>query len=501
MDKYNIAVIGSGMGGSACAMVMAKLGYSVLLVEKGSHPRFAIGESATPVMSRKIRYLGEHYGIPEFDELSTYDRIKESGTRILCGAKELFQYFIHVPGQQGISVDGRVPEVIVQTPEVDAQFYRAESDAYVVDLAQRYGAVYLDNTSVDHLEFADDGVTLTCSRNGTAFDLAADFIIDGTGFRSIIGEKYGLKISGDELDTPLRSRSIFTHFRDIGDFEQVLHSDPAFVDRSPAPRARATQHHCFDGGWVWVIPFENGVTSVGLNLDMDRFPMNDRDAREEFWDIISRYPIIHNLIRDKEAVRPYIKTGRLQFLNREIVGDRWAMLPASAYGLDAWFSTGLATSFIAIHRLAELLHEKVFPQKAFKREVLLDYEAATKKEYFHVAKMIHGIYKSFKHFDVFQFYCFLCFMGSESYMEKGGIERGMDMEHLLLSAGDEDFVEKFETIYQRVVEWADQDEVSKADIEALQAFIQHDMQPYNFRNFGDPAMAGMHPRRQACGSM
>ena len=173
-----------------------------------------------------------------------------------------------------------------------------------------------------------------------------------------------------------------------------------------------------------MIPFEDGVTSVGLNLDMDYFPANGKDGSEEFWEIVGQYPLVYDLLKDKEIVRPFIKTGRLQFLNTEMVGDRWAMLPASAYGLDAWFSTGLAVSFMAIHRLAELLHERVFPERRFDRKQIMDYEDALKKEFYHVSKMINGMYKSFKHFDVFKHYCFLCFMGAENYLERGGHHQG-----------------------------------------------------------------------------
>ena len=94
MKKYDIVVIGSGLGGSACALVLSNLGYCVALIERGSHPRFAIGESATPVTSKKIQHLGKIYGIPEFDEFSTYDKIKSSNLDIDCGPKELFHYFI-----------------------------------------------------------------------------------------------------------------------------------------------------------------------------------------------------------------------------------------------------------------------------------------------------------------------------------------------------------------------------------------------------------------------
>lgn len=495
MDKYDITVIGSGMGGSACALLFAKLGYKVMLIERGRHPRFAIGESATPVMSEKIRHLGKAYGIPEFIDFSTYDKIKDSGNKMLCGPKELFHYFLHRNGQVEPAQFGNIPEIIVQTPEIDVQYCRAESDLYMVELAQRYGVDYLEETSVDHIDFRDDGVDLSCTKDGNTFTVNTEFVIDGTGFNSIIGKKFNLKVQGDQLQTPLKSRSIFTHFREIGDFEEVLRNSSEFVDRSPAPRARATQHHCFEGGWVWLIPFENGVTSVGLNLDLDRYPMNEKEGEAEFWEIVGKYPLIHDLLKGQETVMPFIKTGRLQFINEHMVGDRWAMLPASAYGLDAWFSTGLAVSFMAIHRLADLLHERVFPEKRFERRLIMDYETALKKEFFHVSKMINGMYKSFRHFDVFKNYCFLCFMGSENYLASGGISKGMDMRYLLLSAGDDDFVSKFEYVYDKVIGYSELETVDEADLADLNRLIREDMKPYNFREFGNPEMHSMHPRR------
>lgn len=498
MKKFDIVVIGSGLGGSACALVLSKLGYRVALIERGSHPRFAIGESATPVTSKKIRHLGEIYDIPEFDRFSTYDKIKESKLDIHCGPKELFHYYIHEKGQKSVSLDGEIPEFIVQTPEVDAQYFRSDSDEYMVKVAQEYGVIYLENTSVENIEFSSENVLISCDQQGESLDINAQFVIDGTGFRSIIGEKFDLKVQGDDLNIPLKSRSIFSHFKNVGDFEEKLNEDHNFVDRSPAPRARATQHHCFDGGWVWVIPFENGVTSVGLNLDIDKYPMNDIDAEEEFWSVIEQYPIIMDLLRHSDNVRPFVKTGRMQYYNSEMVGDRWAMLPASAYGLDAWFSTGLASSFIAIHRLADILHERVFPGNRFTRDNLLDYELAMKKEYLHVSKMIHGMYKSFKHYDVFKHYCSLCFMGAESFLANGGAKKGMDLSSLLLNAGDQGFVDKFGTIYDKVMEWASREEVVDSEIAMLNLYIREDMEPYNYREFGDPKMFGMHPKVSVC---
>jgi tetracycline 7-halogenase / FADH2 O2-dependent halogenase len=495
MKKYDVTVIGSGMGGSGCALVLAKLGYNVLLIERGTHPRFALGESGTPALSRKMRFISRTYGIPELDELSTYDNIQNSGNGVLCGPKEMFQYFVHKKGQIDPAQYGPFPEVIVQTPEVDAQYNRAASDKYLTEVAVKYGVEYSDMTSVEDIVFSDDKVELACKKGDKDFTVVTDFVVDATGFNSIIGKKNNLKITGDALDTPLKSRCIFTHFKDIGAFDDTIRKSAAYPDRSPVPRSRSTQHHCFEGGWIWFIPFDNGVTSVGVNLDIDLYPENDRDGAEEFWDIIDQYPMVSELLRGRETLMPFIKTKRLQFINKELAGDRWAMLQASAYGLDAWFSTGLAATFMSIHRLADVLHKQILPNRRFDRQLLLDYEKSIKTEYFHVAKMVDGMYKTFKHFDIFKNYCFFCFMGTESYLEKGGAGRAVNLDHLLLNAGDAEFVAKFESIYQKVVQYAKLDTVSQEEVDELARFIREDMKPFNFRRYGHEDMHGVHPRR------
>ena len=47
--RFDLAILGSGFGGSQLAMVATRIGLSVVLVERGKHPRFAIGESTSPL--------------------------------------------------------------------------------------------------------------------------------------------------------------------------------------------------------------------------------------------------------------------------------------------------------------------------------------------------------------------------------------------------------------------------------------------------------------------
>ena len=492
---YDVAIIGSGPGGSVAAMLLAKLGYQVTMLERGQHPRFALGESSTPVMSKKIREMGRKYDIPELVELSSYDRIADSERPVVCAPKELFHYFYHEPGQTRAKINGEYPEIVVQTPDVDTQFLRADLDQRLVEYAVKYGADYRDKTEVRDVEFGDDGVRITTvGDDGAERLIECKFVIDATGFRSFLAQKFDLRQPDESLDTPLKSRCIFTHFKDVGRLEDAVEPDPMFNQRLNVDRGHATQHHCFDGGWYWFIPLGNGVTSIGLSLDIDVYPDTGRDPEEEFWEFTNRYPIVRAMLEGRETTLPYCRTGRMQFRTKEAVGDRWALLPAAAIGMDAWFSTGMGLTMLGADRLVSGLHERVLGPNCFKREALEFYERALFKEWWYITRMMDGIYKSFKHFEVFKYYCFFCFMGAESYVHSGGIRRPLDEDYLLLNVANRQFTDRFSTIYDKVREYHAMEQLPEGAEEYLQGFLQSDMKEFNYRDYGNPSYSGIHYR-------
>jgi tetracycline 7-halogenase / FADH2 O2-dependent halogenase len=495
MEAYDVVIIGSGVSGSVTALLLSKLGYRTLMVEKGTHPRFALGESATPVMSKKIRNLGKVYDVPELIDLSSYDHIMATQDPLLCGPKELFHYFVHDPAQTEAKVNGRYREIVVQTPEVDTQFLRSALDQRLVQYAIKYGSEYVDMTELLDLEFNDDGVRLRLQhKDADTYEIKSRFVIDATGFRSLLSRKFDLKIPDAELDTPLRSRCIFTHFENVGRLEDAIVYDESFNKRLKVDRLRATQHHCFDGGWYWFIPFDNGVTSVGINLDMHKYPMNGLSAEEEFWSFTRQYPIVNAMLKGRKAILPYAKTGALQFRTRQAAGGRWALLPAAAVGIDAWFSTGLGMNLISIHRLIEALHGRVFPNNDFDVAHFKHYEDSLFREWYYITRMVDGIYKSFKHFDVFKSYCFFCFMGAESFVKGGGLRRPNDPTALLLNVGNPVFIEHFQRVYKKVLECYKRDSVPPEDVEMLRAYLQNEMRPFNYRDYGNPRYDCIHYR-------
>ena len=63
--RADIAVIGGGFGGAIMAMVARQQGHSVVLIEKGVHPRFAIGESSTPLANLFLQQIAENFNLPQ----------------------------------------------------------------------------------------------------------------------------------------------------------------------------------------------------------------------------------------------------------------------------------------------------------------------------------------------------------------------------------------------------------------------------------------------------
>src|ERR1051326_7810365 len=90
--EYDIVILGAGFGGSLLSMVAHRLGLSVLLLEKGRHPRFAIGESTSPLTNLLIEQLALQYDLPRLLPLTTYGQWQRAYPEVACGLKRGFTY-------------------------------------------------------------------------------------------------------------------------------------------------------------------------------------------------------------------------------------------------------------------------------------------------------------------------------------------------------------------------------------------------------------------------
>ncbi len=349
-NQYDIAIIGAGIGGATLASILARNGLRVLVLEAKSHPRFAIGESMILETSEMMRATAELFDVPELAYFSSENYRAQAGTS--HGVKRHFGYLYHRPGQPQ-QISESLQAVIPKRPHGhELHLYRQDVDAYLTACAVKYGATVLQNTPVQEVDFDDEGVLITA--NNETFRAA--YIVDAAGFRSPLAQKFELR----DFDLQTHARGLFTHMINVPCYHET---GAARHDYGlPFRMGEGTLHHLFEGGWLWVIPFDNHdkstnpLVSVGLLLDPRVHPAReDVSPEQEFFDFVERYPSMAAQFANARAVRPWTRAGRIQYASKQIVGDRWALLGHAAGFIDPLFSKGLYTTFMSAAVLADLL--------------------------------------------------------------------------------------------------------------------------------------------------
>ncbi|MFQ5738150.1 MAG: NAD(P)/FAD-dependent oxidoreductase [Acidobacteriota bacterium] len=352
-NQFDVAILGGGFSGSMLATILGKEGARVLVVDGQTHPRFAIGEATVRHSLRMVKLIAERYDIPELRKISSGDNIRKYVTSA-CGEKRNFGFIYHHEGQAHQNPREATQLVIPPFREgYEAHLFRQDIDAFLFNSAIHYGAVTRQGVYLDDVNFDPDRVQLTLA-NGETF--TADYVVDATGFRSPLAQKFGLREEPTRART--HSRVLFTHMIDVTPYDDCVNN----IHGTPERWYNGTCHHIFDGGWVWVIPFNNhpestnDLVSVGLQLDPRKHPKPDDMTPQQEWEaFLERFPSIAVQFKNARAVRPWVSTGRVQYSSRQTVGDRWCLLGHAGGFIDAIFSRGLAITMEALGALAPLL--------------------------------------------------------------------------------------------------------------------------------------------------
>ncbi|MFJ2239654.1 FAD-dependent monooxygenase [Streptomyces sp. NPDC087859] len=353
-ERYDVAILGAGMAGGMLGAVLARNGVKVLLIDAGTHPRFAVGESTIPYTSAMTRIVGERYEVPEIVHMASFRGIQDHVSP-MSGRKQNFGFVYHREGQDQ-NPDEINQLVVPEWQRTESHLFRQDTDAYLFHLAVRYGATPLLGTRITDIETGPDGAVL---RSDRGVEYRAEYLVDGSGFRSPVADAFGLR----EEPTRARhhSRTLFTHMVGVTPYDDA---PSAAGHQQPSPWHHGTLHHVFDGGWLWVIPFDNHdgaispLCSVGLTFDERKFPKSqDLSPQQEFDAFLARFPQIAEQFTDARAVRPWVATGRLQYSSSSTVGERHCLTAHAAGFIDALYSRGLTNTLEVVNSLAWRLIE------------------------------------------------------------------------------------------------------------------------------------------------
>ena len=402
-QSCEVAIVGSGFAGSLLARLLAVQGYDVVLLERGTHPRFAIGESSTPLANLSLERIGARYGLEDCYQLATHGRWLAHFPDLRRGLKRGFTFYRHHPNEPFASRGYDCERLLVAASPHDSlsdtHWLRADVDHHFVRKAIEAGVEYLDHVNLTSVDFSSAAVTASGVREGNEFALRANFLIDASGPGGFLARQ--LLIPSGLEQTETRSALVFSHFDGVRLMSDVLPGMP----EGPYPDDWAAVHHVIDEGWMYSLRFDDGVTSAGFLLTprgLASLKLADSsDAASIWYAMLARYPTIAAGFAEAKALMPIAFHPGIQHRLTQSTGERWAMLPHAYAFVDPLFSTGIAWSLRAVERLALAFESAAPNQRMPDKDVLARYSAALSAEANQIDRVVAGAYEGMSHFDLF----------------------------------------------------------------------------------------------------
>ena len=448
----DVAVLGSGFAGTLTAMLLRQCGLRPIVIDRARHPRFTIGESTTPIANMVLADLARRYSLPQLLPLCKYGSWQRSYPTTRCGLKRGFSYFSHRPGIEFQPGTDHANELLVAASADDefgdTHWFRADVDAQLVCEARHLEIDVLEGTSIEHLEETPSQRWIIGGvREGRPIRVSAGFVVDASGPVGLLPRR----IPGNDVTHRLQTRSqaTYSHFDNVPGWQEQLKAQGGVVRDHPFGCDDAAQHHLCDDGWMWVLRFDSGITSVGWVADCSpepRRPLN--------WDeAIHRYPSFQSVLGDARVADPpgqFMETSRLQRLWSQFVGPNWAALPHTAGFVDPLHSTGIAQTMCGIERLVRILerdwHSDRLPAS------LSIYQQTVHAELRMIDRLVAGCYRTLSCFPLFVSYAMLYFAAATTYEQRRG--QG-DAPAAFLGADDRQLAKLVDSIFEtlpRVIE-------------------------------------------------
>jgi flavin-dependent dehydrogenase len=322
-DKTDVLVIGAGPAGTVAASIIKKAGFSVRIVEKMKFPRFVIGESLLPRCMEAL------------EEAGFLGAVKAKGFQEKFGAKfvkngKLFDIFFADQFTPGWSWTWQVP--------------RGEFDKTLADCCEEMGIPVSYETTVTGIEFnGSDSVTTVEDIDGNKSQIEARFIVDGSGYGRVIPRLFNM----DKPSNLPPRKALFTHTVDT---KRTMDDEPN--------RITIIVHQ--KGIWIWVIPFSNGITSVGFVGEPEFFKATDGQTPEEqLRALLETEPYLRERMKNVEFIFEPRVLESYSVSTTKFYGDGFILTGNVTEFLDPVFSSGVTLATVSSQTAAHLVIKKL----------------------------------------------------------------------------------------------------------------------------------------------
>jgi flavin-dependent dehydrogenase len=322
---YDVVIIGAGPGGCVAAALLNKAGLKVGIFERTRFPRFVIGESLLP----RCNHILHEAGL--IDCIADQAYMIKRGALFIVGEK---RRAIHFEEQftKGWTYTWQMP--------------RADFDNTLAEAVRASGVSLHFEHMVTGVETGKVQTLQVKGPEGDSRDIRSRFILDASGFGRVLPRLLAL----DKPSAMPTRHALFAHVR--GDSRPEEASDG---------RTWVTVHP--DGAWIWVIPFSNGETSVGIVAEpeiLDRFPKNPISRMRA---LIASDPVAEEFLSEIEFVTEPNEIRGYAASVKSLWGEGFCLVGNATEFLDPIFSSGVALAMESGSRAATLIARELRGEK------------------------------------------------------------------------------------------------------------------------------------------
>lgn len=301
----DVLVVGGGPGGSTISAVLAEGGWNVHVLEKDSHPRFHIGESLLPQSIPMLKKLGvlaevEKIGIVKYgaEMVSHYE-----------GRSQMFYFAKAIDASQPYAFEVK----------------RSEFDGILIKNAVAKGARLHEGVRAQLVTFNPGKPSLVhaVDRDGRALTWETKFIVDASGRDTFLSGQ----VEGKRRSATHNSAAIFGHFEG--------------VTRLPGKDEGNITAAWHDHGWLWIIPFKDGTTSVGVVCWPDYIRSRKVPLDQFLMDTLALSPPIAQRMKSAKLLTPVYAAANFSYRRRTMSGEGYLMVGDAFAFIDPVFSSGV----------------------------------------------------------------------------------------------------------------------------------------------------------------
>lgn len=318
-------MVGGGPGGSTAAALLAQRKYSVLLLEKEKFPRFQIGESLLPYNNDLFRRLGLQ------EEMEKGPFFPKFGAGFVTADGEVgytFRFKSNLPSRYAKSY----------------QVERAEFDHLLLKSAARAGVDVREETPVVDVDLSNESrpTVRTKSRSGEEVTFDARFVIDASGNGGVVGRKHGKKVDDEEL----RKIAIFAHYENVS-------------PGGEGEDAGNTMIAVMKNAWIWMIPINRDVTSIGIVVDRDAFRQGTKSPEEVLEESLNAAPYVSRRMQQARRITQVHARKDFSYSMKRMFGPNFSLVGDAAGFIDPIFSTGVFIAMKSGELVADAVHERL----------------------------------------------------------------------------------------------------------------------------------------------